>query len=277
MSGAALTADSSLSSSGYEDGLGRRLLAFDRESGDMLERLVLRPELNAFEQVLHDRAGTLATVDDERIARPRLVEFDDEGRLTVVSEFVPGRRLSEVLDAAVDAGIAPGIDAALGLLLELLPALGNLHGLATFPHGAIAPGRILFTPAGQLVLLDSIYAAALERLQFTRQRLWAEFGIAVPPSAGPVRFDVAADVTQAAIVASSLIVGRPLTNGDYPNGLTALRAEILDVAAIRGSSAFASGVQKFFDRALPVAGRKVYASADDAILDLRQLIRRELG
>src|SRR3954470_24832297 len=275
MSPAAITGDSSLSSSGYEDGLGRRTLAFDRETGDMLERLVLRPELNAFEHALTERSAALASVDDERIARPRFVEFDEEGRLTVVSEFVPGRRLSEVVDAAVEAGIAPGIDAALGLLLELLPALGNLHGLAHFAHGTIAAGRVLFTPAGQLVLLDAIYAAPLERLQFTRQRLWSEFGVAVAPSAGAVRFDVTADITQAAVLAASMIVGRPLTDNDYPNGLTSLRAEIVDVAQIRGSAMFGPGVQRFVDRALPLAGRKAYGSADDAILDLRQLIRRE--
>ena len=242
----------------------------------MLERLVLRPELKAFQQVLRERVATLAALDDERFSRPRRVEFDDEGRLTVVSEFIAGRRLSEVLDAAVEAGIAPGIDAALGLLLELLPALGNLHGLARFAHGSIAPGRVLFTPACQLILLDAIYAAPLERLQFNRQRLWVELGIAAAPSAAAVRFDVSSDLTQAAMVAASLVVGRPLNNQDYPTGVSALRDEILDVARIRGSSVFASGVQRFFDRVLPVAGRKNYVTADDAVLDLRQLVRREI-
>jgi kynureninase len=35
----------SLSSSGFSDGLGHRVLAFDREEGVMLERLYVRPEL----------------------------------------------------------------------------------------------------------------------------------------------------------------------------------------------------------------------------------------
>ena len=50
---ASLDSESSQSSSGYEDGLGRRVLAFDRETGEMLERLVLRPELSAFEDGAH--------------------------------------------------------------------------------------------------------------------------------------------------------------------------------------------------------------------------------
>ena len=48
------------SSSGYTDGLGTRVLGFDRESGGMLERLVLRPELNVFEAVLTERIGLVA-------------------------------------------------------------------------------------------------------------------------------------------------------------------------------------------------------------------------
>src|SRR4051812_12022992 len=113
MSGPIPNIASSLSSSGFEDGLGRRVLAFDRETGDMLERLVLRPELAAFEKVLLARIDTIASLDDERFARPRDIEEDDEGRLAVVSEFVPGRRLSDALDAARDSGIVPGLDAAL--------------------------------------------------------------------------------------------------------------------------------------------------------------------
>src|SRR3954452_21949585 len=268
---------SSLSSSGFADGLGRRVLAFDRETGEMLERLVLRPELGAFEKVLLARNDALTKVDDERFAHPRDLEEDEEGRLCVVSEFVPGRRLSEALDAAPDAGIVPGLDAALGLLLEILPARGSLHGIARFAHGSLCPGHVVFPPAGQIVLLDPIYGSALERLGFTRQRLWNEFGIAVPASAGPARFDTAADLTQAAMTAAALIVGRPLGAADYPAGMQSLRAEILEVAQIRGTTGFANGIEKFFDRVLPLTGRKAFPSADDAVLDLRQLVRKEIG
>ena len=84
-----------MTSSGFADGLGRRTLAFDREEGVMLERLVLRPELGAFESMLRDRLDSLGTLEDERIARPRTIERDVDGSLVVVSEFVPGSRLAE--------------------------------------------------------------------------------------------------------------------------------------------------------------------------------------
>ena len=49
-------------------------LAFDREEGAMLERLVLRPELGAFEASLRERIDRLAGLEDERLARPRSIE-----------------------------------------------------------------------------------------------------------------------------------------------------------------------------------------------------------
>src|SRR6478609_809402 len=121
MSEAVLSSDSSLSSSGFEDGLGRRVLAFDRETGGMLERLVLRPELCAFEQALEERIATVAGLEDEHLARPRGLEKDADDRLIVVSDFLAGRRLSDIIDAAAEHGLVAGIDAALGVLLELLP------------------------------------------------------------------------------------------------------------------------------------------------------------
>ena len=147
--------DSSQSSTGYEDGLGRRVLGFDRESGTMLERLILRPELCAFEYALKERIAIVAGLDDERFAKPRTIEHLVNGTLIVISEFVGGRRLSDIIEDAADHSIVAGLDAGLGLLLELLPAVARLHD-AGLTHGAIAPGRIMISPAGQILLLDAI-------------------------------------------------------------------------------------------------------------------------
>jgi len=152
------------SSSGYTDGLGTRVLGFDRESGGMLERLILRPELNVFEAALADRIGIVAGLEDERFAKPRAIERDSNDRLVVISDYIPGRRLSDVIDAAADHGIVAGLDAGIGLLLELLPAIARIQD-AGLVVGSLAPGRIIITPAGQVVLLDAIYGESLERLQ----------------------------------------------------------------------------------------------------------------
>src|SRR5262245_60730906 len=265
----------SFTATGYSDGLGRRALAFDRESGEILERLHLRPELFAFEHVLQQTIARFSTLGDERFARPRRLEFDEDGGLSVVSDFVGGLRLSDALDIAADATLAPGLDAALGLLLELLPAIGGLHSTVGFAHGAIGPGRVLFTPEGALAVVDSIYAAPLERLRFTPRRLWEEFGIAVRDAS--VRFDAPADLAQSALVATALMIGRPLSDRPAGSSLSSLRREISDVAQIRGSGTFATAVGRLFDRLLAAPGSSPYGSADEAVHDLRQLLRRELG
>ena len=266
----------STSSSGYSDGLGRRALAFDREDGTMLERLVVRAELSAFERSLRERFERIAAMDDERIAKPRSMERSVDGTLVVLSEFVPGSRLSDLVDVTAHQGTVPGLDVALGFLLDVLPALCGLHAGAGFAHGAISPGRTVLTPAGQVVLLDGIFGDALSRLHYSRQRLWLEFGLAMPPAAGPSRFDASCDIGQAALCAVMLMIGRPVAEDEYPDGIAALVAEVVEVAQIRGSSEFAAGLQRFLQRSLPLPGRRPYTAADDALIDVRD-IARELG
>jgi len=263
----------STTSSGFADGLGRRVLAFDREEGVMLERLVLRPELAAFEGILRDRVERLAGLEDERLARPRTVERD-AGGLAVVSEFVPGSRLSDLLDISADLGHAPGVDAALGFLLDVLPALCGLHAGVGFAHGTITPSRTVLTPAGQIVLLDGIFGDALTYLRYGRRKLWLEFGIATSLEAS--RLDRRADIAQAALAGVMLILGRPLRNEEYLSGLSGVLREVVDIAQIRSTTSFAIGIEEFFERALPVPSNKPYTSADDALFDVRQLAN-ELG
>jgi hypothetical protein len=266
--------------SGHHDGLGRRTLHFDREDGTILERLQVRPELGAFEAALRERMERGAAFEDERFARVRAIERDSTGALTVVSEFVAGNRVCDLLEAAAglsaEEATSLSVDAALGFLLEMLPALAALHSVAGFSHGAVGPDRTVLTPTGQVVLLDSIFGHTLERLQLNRRRLWNELRVAAPAAAGPTRFDIAADLGQASLTGVMIVVGRLLKDGEYPDGLTGLVDEVVEIAQIRGSARFASGLHKFLQRTLPIPGRKPYASADEAATELRQLAR-EIG
>jgi hypothetical protein len=269
---------SSTSSSGHVDGLGRRSLAFDRTTGAVLERLVVRPELAVFEQVLRRRVAHLTSLEDERFARPSTVERDPStGELTVVAEFVTGSRLSELLETAADAAVVPGVDVALGYLLESLPALSVLHTLHRVTHGAIHPTRTVITPEGQVVFLDVAFGTPIERLALPATTLWNHFGIAVlPSSSGVVRFDAPADIGQVALSALMLILGRNIRAQEFPDALPSLLLEVIDVAQIRGSAAFATSLQRFFQRTLPVSGRLAYPTADEALADVRTLVR-EIG
>ena len=79
-------------------------------------------------------------------------------------------------------------------------------------------------------------------------------------------------------IAAALSVGRPLRDDDYPDGILALREEILEIASIRGSKTFADAVDVLW-RDAPARSRraKAAASADEAASDLRKLVRKELG
>jgi hypothetical protein len=253
---------------------------FDRETGGMLEHLHLRPELGAFDRAIRERVAHAVAFEDERFAHARSVERDPRsGALVIVSEIVAGNRLSDLLDGVddgSDAATAPGIDAALGFLLEVLPALTALHTATGLTHGAVGPGRTVITATGHVVLLDWIYAQALEHLRLNRHRLWRELGLAMPVSAGVSRFDGRADVGQAALTAVMIVLGRLLRVDEYPDGLAPLVSEVVDIAQIRGSARFATGLQRFLHRALPLPGSRPFVNAEEAGTVLRQLAR-EIG
>lgn len=274
------TAYASLSATGYEDGLGRRTLEFDREGGAMLERLRLRAEFGAFETALRQRMDRLAPFDDARFARVRAVERDTGGTVAIVSSYVAGDRLCDLLEAATNLpaheATSPSVDAALGFLLEVLPALDAFHSATGLTHGAVEPGRIALTPSGEVVLLDTLLGQVLERLQFNRRRLWTEFGLAMAPAAGPSRFDRAADVAQTSLAAMMIVLGRPFRADDYPDALLGLMNEVIEIAQIRGSGRFASGLHKYLHRTLPLPARRPHASAEEAAAEVRQ-IAREIG
>lgn len=270
---------SSISASGLVDGLGRRALAFDRETGVMLERLILRPELAAFEAAIKERVDLLAAVDDERFARPGAVQRDHEtGELAVVSEFVAGSRLSDIIETAEEGGLIPGVDVALGFLLEALPAISTFHNVTGFAHGLIEPSRMVITPAtGQIVFLDPSFGSVVERLGLSRTRLWSELGVAATVSAGPVHMDIPGDISQLALTALMLVVGRRLREVEYHDGLPALVTEVAEVAQIRGSHVFATSLQRLLHRSLRLSGVDPYESADDLTNEIRLLLRREIG
>lgn len=270
MSGLPDTRAVSISTAGYEDGLGRRSVRFDREVGGMLECLHLRPELWGFQKDLRARSEAVASLEDERFVRVRAIDRGPHG-LVVVSELIPGGRLVDIVDARLrDDSAAFGIDTAIGFLLQTLPALATFHTLS-MAHGALAPGRILVTPASQVVLLDGIYAAALERLNLSRTAMWSNLGLLTSPFAGAPRFDRQADVVQAACCALVLAIGRPLEGSGATSTLAPLVREVRELAEIRAGGAFAEGVHRFFSIALPVGSRPPHISADEAAADVERL------
>ena len=173
----------------------------------------------SFEFALRERAARLANFRHAYYARVRRidrVQVPGPG-LSIVSDHVEGTRLSDILRVAHERNLQLDINAALCLIRQLVPAVALLHENAReVAHGLIAPERLVVTPHARLVIVEHVLAAAVEQLQFSRERLWQEFRIAMPPSAGMPRFDHRADVTGVGIVALALVLGRPLPSGGVP-------------------------------------------------------------
>jgi serine/threonine protein kinase len=218
----------SVSTTGFADGLGRRTIRFDRESGTTLECLHLRPELAAFEPLLKGQAKILAQLAHERIVRVQSLE-SAAGRVTVVSELLDGDRLSDIIEARAGGDSAvSGMDAAFGFLLQVLPTISAMHAVSLV-HGAIAPHRIVLTTNAQVVLADAIYGSTLPRLHLSQRRAWAEFGIVVSAAPGAKRLDAASDVSQAAFSALTIALGRSLDALDPAASLHELVREAVEI------------------------------------------------
>ena len=244
----------------------------------MLERAHVQPSWRRSNRSSGTASPGLATFEDERFARPDRVERDTAtGELTVLAEFITGSRLSRP-----SRGDRRRIDCAWCRCRARLPAREPARRSRCFTTpdsrtgSSTRRGRSL-TPDGQFVFLDPSFGSAVERLNLSRLRLWHRFGVASPAGDGAVHFDAASDIAQVTLGGVALILGRNLRLDEYPEALPSLLMEVIEVAQIRGSSAFATGLQRFLQRSLPIPGRRPYATADEAVNDVRQLVRREIG
>ena len=107
------------------DGLGRRIAATDPATGEPVEHLELATELvlhTAFATALAERVTRLSAVRHASYVQVRRVDRPEIDRLVVVSSAIPGRRLSDLLDASAAAASRPDIEAVVSPLRQLLPA-----------------------------------------------------------------------------------------------------------------------------------------------------------
>jgi serine/threonine protein kinase len=260
------------------DGLGERVVAADGATGELLQILRIRPALTAvpsFEFALRERAARLANFRHAYYARVRRidrVQIPGPG-LSIVSDHVEGTRLSDILRVAHERRLQLDINAALCLIRQLVPAVALLHENAReVAHGLIAPERLVVTPHARLVIVEHVLAAAVEQLQFSRDRLWQEFQIAMPPSAGLPRFDHRADVTGLGLVALALVLGRPLQADEFPNRLSSLVNEARERTALGEEQPLSQPLRDWLSRALQLDTRRAFASAPEALSALEEVV-----
>lgn len=266
----------------FADGLGERFLTADKTSGDGLESLHLRAELTAvpsFEFALRERVGRLANFRHGYYARARRVDrTPDPDGLAIVSDHTPGARLSKILAATERGGLTLDINAALCLIRQLVPAVSMLHQNAReVAHGALGPERIIVTPHARLVIAEYVLGSALEQLRYSHDRLWREFRIAMPASAGLPRFDHRGDVTQIGATALALILGRPLRDEEYPKRIGDVLAAATETSALGGREPLGAPLKSWLARALQLDYRNSFHSALEAQKALDDLLADDGG
>jgi len=261
----------------FSDGIGDRVVASDGATGELLQILRLRPALTAvpsFEFALRERAARLANFRHAYYARVRRIDraMAPTPSLAVVSDHVEGIRLSDILRVAQDKHLQLDINAALCLIRQLVPAVALLHENARdVAHGLIAPERLVVTPHARLLIVEHVLGAAVEQLHWGRDRLWREFRIAVPPTAGVPRFDHRADVVGIGAVALALVLGRPLGAEEFPHQIPAL-LESASEGSFGDARTLSSGLRQWLARALQLDPRRAFASAPEAMTALDEVL-----
>ncbi len=233
------------------DGFGRRSYSTDPEAGDEVEMLELAPALvehSGFVTALGERVARFASVRHASYVQLRRLDRPSGDRLLLVSDYTPGWRVSHLLKAAADAGAPPDITVVISILRQLLPAVAlfGRHNRES-AIGALAAERLILTPQARLVIAEHAFGPALEKLNLGRDRLWRDFRVAMPPSAGLPRANQRADTNAMGVVALSLLLGRVLAEDEFPGQLPALvetLTERRDGQAVPLSAALSQWLQR---------------------------------
>ncbi len=179
---------------GFSDRLGDRLRLFDNATTplELLRFSAAVTDTPGFESSLRIRLSALGSFRHPAFALVRsLTVLDDpKPQLALVSELATGERLSAVLQAAQGSGVRLDATSAIWLLRHLLPALAAFHdATGGVQHGWLDPDRVVVTAGGDVSITEYLFGGLLD-------------GLAV----GPPRNDVC----QAALLAASVLLGRPL-------------------------------------------------------------------
>jgi len=262
----------------FSDGLGERVVAADGATGELLQILRLRPALTAvpsFEFALRERTARLANFRHAYYVRVRRVDraLAPQAALALVSDHLEGTRLSDILRVAADNRLQLDINAALCLIRQLVPAVAVLHENARdVAHGLLAPERLVVTPNARLVIVEHVLGAAIEQLQFGRERLWQEFRVAMPPSAGVPRFDHRSDVIGMGLVSLALILGRPLEADEFPHAIPDLLNIARERSALGEEVPLSDPLRAWLARSLQLDPRRSFASAPEAMAALEEVV-----
>jgi len=261
----------------FEDGLGQRRVSA-AAGNEALEVLTFREELTAissFEPALRDRVNRLADFHSEHFARVRGVEKVSKGgsRLALVSDHVPGIRLSEILSVAESQLLSIETNASLCVLRQLVHAIAVLHDKAPdYCHGTIGPERLVITPHARLIVVEHVLGSAVEQLRYSNKHYWQKLRVPLPRTLGLPHFDRRSDVTQIGATALALIIGRPLADDEFPARVGEMTNGALALSADGGIEPLPLLLRVWLQRALQIDSRTPFGSSLEAWADLDRVL-----
>ena len=223
------------------------------------------PEIAAQESAIRDRVGRLINFRHARYVRLRGVDRAKTGLrpLFVAYDALDGHRLSSVLESLPKMSLSLEVDVALQIVRDLLPAIGILHDSRKVTHGCIGPERLVYTSQQRLVIVDQGLAAALQRMNLPRTKLWQQFRIASPATNRAV-FDEKMDVVQIGLVAVALLLGRSLTDDEYPAQVKRLIFGVKEQSSRIGSRPIGPELRRWLERATGVDEAQTFGTIKEA-------------
>lgn len=250
-----------------DDGLGVRRIETDSRGGGLIEVLEIAPALAAqpmFEAAVRQRVARFADINIAGVVSPRRV--DREGAiLKIVTPYVDGLRLPELMHEAVKGNIPLPQPAALELAGQIIHTVSLLHQLpGGLMHGAITPAHVVITRDGRAVLTDTVFGPAIEALERNREQLWREFRVTMPASANLPRFDQRADIAQLGGTVLAIALGRCLRADEYPRSVNEIVIAATLAARPGETGTSASALRMWLQQALFLHPRVTMNTAVDA-------------
>lgn len=262
----------------FVDGFGRRVVRVSREDSpvELLQIDSVLAEHPGFADALRERVTRLSSLRLTSYARTQRVETDTQGGLTLVSEYVKGWRLADLLDVAEAENLTFDIGVVMLLLRQLLPTAAMLSNQSRdTASGALGPEHLLLTPQGRIVLTDYALGPAIETLGWDPERLWRRLRVVTPPaSSNDTAISPRGDTAQVGVTLLSLVVGRRLRDDEFPERLEVLVASARQRTPTVVDAPLSEGLRTWLRRALQLDSRS-FASLFDARRALEQLLATE--
>jgi len=259
----------------FADGFGRRVVRIESAEAAPTEHLLLSPAVAthpAFAAALGERVSRLNGRRLTAYARVQRLDGDGPGGVSVVSEYVKGWRLADLLDVAESENLTLDIGVVMLLLRQLLPTAALLSTqIRDAASGALGPEHLLLTAQGRLVLTDYVFGPAIDALDWDAEQLWTRLRVATPPGATGKAVSQRGDVVQIGVTVLSLVAGRRLRDDEFPERLEDLVSSARQKTPAIIDAPLSPGLRDWLMRALQLAP-KSFEKLFDAQMALERLL-----